>query len=64
MSSIAFIGGGNMASCIIGGMVANGFDPQKILVGTPSDNTRQRLASSFGVKTFADNYAAVADAEA
>ena len=39
MSSIAFIGGGNMASCIIGGMVANGFDPQKILVGTPSDNT-------------------------
>ena len=63
MSSIAFIGGGNMASCIIGGMVANGFDPQKILVGTPSDNTRQRLASSFGVKTFADNHAAVADAD-
>ena len=36
MNSIAFIGGGNMASCIIGGMVANDFDPRQILVGTPS----------------------------
>ena len=63
MSSIAFIGGGNMASCIIGGMVAEGFKPEQILVGTPSDSTRQRLADSYGVVTMSDNHQAVAKAD-
>ncbi|MGB1868084.1 MAG: pyrroline-5-carboxylate reductase [Porticoccaceae bacterium] len=63
MSSIAFIGGGNMASCIIGGMVANGFDPKQIVVGTPSQSTRDRLSATTGVVTLEDNRAAVAGAE-
>jgi pyrroline-5-carboxylate reductase len=63
MSSIAFIGGGNMASCIIGGMVADGFNPEQILVGTPSESTRQRLAESYGVVGVSDNHQAVAQAD-
>ncbi|MBT5387747.1 MAG: pyrroline-5-carboxylate reductase [Porticoccaceae bacterium] len=63
MSSIAFIGGGNMASCIIGGMITNGFSPDQILVGTPSAGTRQKLESTYGVTTFADNHAAAASAD-
>jgi pyrroline-5-carboxylate reductase len=63
MSSIAFIGGGNMASCIIGGMVANNFDPMQIVVGTPSKGTRDRLSAATGATTMADNQAAVAQAD-
>lgn len=63
MSSIAFIGGGNMASCIIGGMVANGFDPLQIRVGTPSQSTRDRLSETTGTTSMADNHAAVAQAD-
>lgn len=63
MSSIAFIGGGNMASCIIGGMITNGYSPGQILVGTPSEGTRQKLESTYGVSTFADNHVAAAAAD-
>jgi pyrroline-5-carboxylate reductase len=62
MSSIAFIGGGNMASCIIGGMVSNGFVPEQIMVGTPAESARQQLSETFGVTTMADNQAAVSNA--
>ena len=63
MNSIAFIGGGNMASCIIGGMVANDFDPRQILVGTPSQSTRDRLSAATGATTMADNHQAAARAD-
>ena len=63
MSSIAFIGGGNMASCIIGGMVANNFDPGQIVVGTPSQSTRDRLSATTGATTTADNQAAAVQAD-
>jgi len=63
MNSIAFIGGGNMASCIIGGMVANDFDPRQILVGTPSQSTRYRLSAATGATTMADNHQAAARAD-
>jgi pyrroline-5-carboxylate reductase len=62
MSSIAFIGGGNMASCIIGGMVSNGFVPEQIMVGTPGESARQQLSETFGVTTMADNHTAVSNA--
>ena len=35
MTNIAFIGGGNMASCIIGGMLANGFPPSRFASAIP-----------------------------
>ena len=63
MSKIVFIGGGNMASCLIGGMLANGFSNQDITVSEPNEDSRQRMASSYGVLTTADNQAAVSEAE-
>lgn len=40
---IAFIGGGNMASAIITGLLGQGFSPSAIDVIDPDDATRQRL---------------------
>jgi pyrroline-5-carboxylate reductase len=63
MSKIAFIGGGNMASSIIGGMLANGFEPQQICVGNRGEEKCQRLQKAYGIATTSDNHAAVSGAE-
>ena len=62
MSSIVFIGGGNMASCLVGGTIANGFDPDDILVSEPNEASRNRLKKEFGIAVSEDNQAAVANA--
>ncbi|MFB0989631.1 MAG: NAD(P)-binding domain-containing protein, partial [Porticoccaceae bacterium] len=62
MSSIVFIGGGNMASCIIGGMIAQGFESSDIAVSVPTQNSRDRLKSEFNVQVTDDNRSAVASA--
>ena len=48
---IAFIGGGNMASAIIGGLVARGFNRDDVLVVDVDSRARTRLTAAFGVKT-------------
>ena len=63
MSKIAFIGGGNMASSIIGGMLANGFQPEQICVGNRGAEKCQRLQQTYGIATTSDNHAAVAAAD-
>ena len=63
MSKIAFIGGGNMASSIIGGMLANGFQPGQICVGNRGAEKCQRLNQTYGIATTSDNHAAVAGAD-
>ena len=50
--SIAFIGGGNMARSLIGGLVAQGRDPATIRVAEPVQPLREALASDFGVQAF------------
>ncbi|HSD42999.1 MAG TPA: pyrroline-5-carboxylate reductase [Burkholderiales bacterium] len=47
---ITFIGGGNMATALIGGLVAKGFAPQSIRVVEVVPEARKRLTDSFGVK--------------
>ncbi|MGY8850900.1 MAG: pyrroline-5-carboxylate reductase [Pseudomonadales bacterium] len=63
MSSILFIGGGNMASCIIGGMIANGFSADDIMVSGSGEESRQRLEKTYGIKTMTDNQAAARQAD-
>jgi pyrroline-5-carboxylate reductase len=56
---ITFLGGGNMASALIGGLKQQGFAMASIRVVEPLVEARERLAASFGV-----NCAGAADAAA
>lgn len=60
----AFIGGGNMARSLIGGLIARGTDPGLIHVADPSVESRDGLKAQFGVHVHADNLEAVRDASA
>ena len=50
---ICFVGGGNMATALIGGMLAKGFTPGDIAVVEPRAEGRDRLAADFAVRTHA-----------
>ena len=58
-SNIGFIGGGNMAASLIGGLVANGTPPRTIRVSDPDTPKLDDLRERFGVNTESDNGAVV-----
>ncbi|MCA1977833.1 MAG: NAD(P)-binding domain-containing protein, partial [Thiobacillus sp.] len=53
MHKVSFIGGGNMAAAIIGGLIASGADPVDIEVVEINADARANLAARFGVVTHA-----------
>lgn len=61
-SSVAFIGGGNMARSLIGGLISRGTAAADIHVAEPVDVLRDALAADFGVQVGADNATAAAAA--
>lgn len=52
---IAFVGGGNMARSLIGGLVRHGADPATFAVAEPNADLRDALARDFSVAAYADN---------
>jgi pyrroline-5-carboxylate reductase len=63
MRAIAFIGGGNMASALVGGLVEAGRAPGSILVVDPVREQRELLAERFGVTVLAAADASLQAAE-
>ncbi len=61
--NIGFIGGGNMARSLIGGLIANGFERDRISVTEPDEQKRARLAADFGIHTLESNQQIAATAE-
>ena len=61
--NIAFIGGGNMARSLIGGLIANGHSAQAIWAADPATEQLQLLSSQFGINTAPDNPAAIQSAD-
>ena len=60
---IVFIGAGNMASSIIGGLVANDYPAGMITASAPSQENLSALTSQFKVNTTSDNHQATAEAD-
>jgi pyrroline-5-carboxylate reductase len=60
---IAFVGGGNMATSLIGGLLARGMSPAQIVVADPEPSQRARLEHDHGVRTAADAATAAAAAQ-
>jgi pyrroline-5-carboxylate reductase len=60
---LAFIGGGNMATAILGGLIAKGLQSSHVVVVDPDNNARVRLLSQFGVRCHESPGPEIADAE-
>jgi pyrroline-5-carboxylate reductase len=60
---IAFVGAGNMASSIIGGLLDSGHPPEHISAADPFAPSLQRLRELGPIAVFEDNVAAVASAD-
>ena len=60
---ICFIGGGNMARSLIGGLIDDGMKPQFVTVSEPDTSRRKELTNDFGVTALADNVAAVNESD-
>ena len=62
-SNIAFIGAGNMARAIIGGLIAEGYTPAQISAAGPRMETLNKVAEEFGIAVSTDNAATAVNAD-
>lgn len=58
--TLAFIGGGNMARSLIGGLIAQGLPATQITVSDPMESQRAHLQRDYGVHVTASNETACA----
>ncbi|MFL6578191.1 MAG: pyrroline-5-carboxylate reductase [Povalibacter sp.] len=61
--TLAFIGGGNMARSLIGGLIARGTPASSIAVADPVPAQLESLQSQFGVRTSVTNLEVARDAD-
>ncbi len=60
---LAFVGGGNMASAILGGLIRRGLPAGRVVVVEPHAPQRERLQAEWGVQTLAEASPALGEAE-
>ena len=61
--TLAFIGGGNMARSLIGGLIARGRAGSDLIVSDPVPTQLDSLRSQYGVRVATNNAAAASEAE-
>ncbi|MDX1693532.1 MAG: pyrroline-5-carboxylate reductase [Ketobacteraceae bacterium] len=62
-AKITFIGAGNMATSLVGGLTAKGYDPLQITVTDVNEDALQQARRLYGVNTSRDNITAVQKAD-
>lgn len=62
-AKLTFIGGGNMATSLILGLIADGYEPSRITVSDLDQDKLARLAARCGIRTAADNHSAASGAD-
>ncbi len=62
-ASLSFIGGGNMATSIIGGLIDQGYKPDLITVCDPNTDSLAQLQQQFAIQTSSDNLTACQQAD-
>jgi pyrroline-5-carboxylate reductase len=62
MSTIAFLGAGNISQAIIGGLIENNYDRNAIIACDPFEESRNK-AGALGARISKDNNAAIAEAD-
>ena len=60
---VAFIGSGNIASSMIGGLIANGMEPRQLVAADPDSTQQQLIAKKYGIRVFDANHDAAKDAD-
>lgn len=61
--NITFIGAGNMAGSIIGGLIANGYPKDAITATTRSQESAEKASQTYGIRLLTDNVEALERAE-
>ena len=62
--TVGFIGGGNMARALVGGLISSGYPHENLAVAEPSSTRRTELAPGLpGVRLSDDNHAIAALAD-
>lgn len=62
-AKLTFIGAGNMASSLAGGLIAKGYDPLQITLADINDSALQNARRTLGVNTSRDNINACKNAD-
>jgi len=62
-ATLCFIGAGNMAKSLIGGLIASGYSNQHILATDPTEVQRNNITETFGIHCLEDNNAAINQAD-
>ena len=61
--TIAFIGSGNIASSMIGGLITNGINPEKLIAADSDKAQQQLIADKYGIRVYDKNYDAAKEAD-
>lgn len=62
-TTLCFIGAGNMAKSLIGGLIASGYPKEHIIATDPTADQRELITQTFGIVCLADNNAAIERAD-
>jgi len=62
-AQICFIGAGNMAQSLIGGLIASGYAKENLFAADPTLEQRNMITERFGIQCFEDNNEAVSNSD-